>query len=377
MKFLTLMFLFTIFTINLFGQSKIKKFDVQENGFNVKVNYNPIVDELSQNGLLIKIIPISADELNAQFLKEAALNGKFEYSYYENSRASYFMKRRNRIEEKTDLVFLLEGVKWLFEKEQINNEEYNELTKQIILYFDEESNQGLNNIKKLTLTNPFFIGDKFLNVFRIEITNNTNSFKNFNNEIIIENNNQILKPLSDDEIILLLKNAELLNNQKVQSLIRHNLPRVLTIPPNSKFEKMFAILPIDYENDALLISFSGNETKFRWDITKQAELINEIYSYYELEIQYYYEARLLEPAIIFTVLKTPESSCFIDNNALFVDVNYTSDNIELFSLLLYYNKLYYKRSSGKVENHFDFEKNKRTPITITTNLIDDIKKKEK
>ena len=75
-------------------RNKIQKVDILEKGFNVNVTLEPIVDELTHQGLTYKITPISADKLNSYFLKENWLNGKFNYSHYESSISSYFLKKR-------------------------------------------------------------------------------------------------------------------------------------------------------------------------------------------------------------------------------------------------------------------------------------------
>ena len=63
-----------------YGQRKIKKLEVAEVGINVNLNFQPVNDVVTENGLVVKITPISADDLNSKFFAETGLNGMFEYS---------------------------------------------------------------------------------------------------------------------------------------------------------------------------------------------------------------------------------------------------------------------------------------------------------
>jgi len=76
-----------------FGQRKIKKLEVNEIGVNVNLSFQPVNDEVSFKGLDIKITPISTDDLNSKLLTESGLNGKYQYSFYESDRRSYFLRK--------------------------------------------------------------------------------------------------------------------------------------------------------------------------------------------------------------------------------------------------------------------------------------------
>ncbi|VXD18068.1 hypothetical protein [Marinoscillum sp. 108] len=101
------------------SQRKIKKIEIQESGYNVQLKLIPQSSHTSYDGLSIKINPISASDLNREFMNQCHLNGDFNYSYYEKSRSTYFLKKRKIKREKSNSEFILEGAEWLFENEKI------------------------------------------------------------------------------------------------------------------------------------------------------------------------------------------------------------------------------------------------------------------
>ena len=289
MKKYFVLFAFIVSVINCQAQRKIKKLEVEEVGFSVNLNFEAVSDELKYQDVKLKITPLSTSTLNEKFLNESSFNGKFEYSHYEKSRNSYFLKKLKRKREKSDFEFLVEGVDWLLDNDKINNEEYNELIKQIVLNYDYETGRDLYNADLIISCNPYYISDKYLNTFEIEINNPTNSFQTFDIKLLIESGNMLLQPLTTADIKERLEQYELLNHNKVLTLNRYNLPTEITIPPNSKIIKYFATAPIDYNNNELNISLEGVDTKFKWIVNKKHDSFKEKYIYFECKTNWFYE----------------------------------------------------------------------------------------
>ena len=377
MKKIALITFMISITILSFGQRKIKKLEVIEKGYNINIEFNPVIDEIVFNELKFKIVPISADELNSLFLKESSINGKFEYTYYDNSRNSYFLKKRKKKREKSDFEFLFEGVEWLIDNEKINQQEYDELVKQIIFNYDKEAGDEIYSTDRIISSNPYYIQNRYLSVFKIEISNPTKSYLTFDENITIQSGNSIYRPLPSKFIIKELQKSNLMNVDKALTLERHNLPDSISIPPNSKFEKLFAVLPIDYNNKILEISFSGINSKFKWEIIKDETIINELYTFYEFNIDWEYSGIVKHYADNFNVLKkSNQSSVFLGNNELFIGEENLNEVFEIFTLSLYGATLYYGRNSNlKGIDFINKEKTRRKTITIRTNEITLLKKK--
>ncbi len=376
MRRFILLISFVIAMINCHAQKKIKKVEIQEVGFNINLNFEAISNELKYQDVKLKITPLSTSDLNEKFLNESSFNGKFEYSYFEKSRNSYFLKKRKRKKEKSDHEFLIEGVDWLLDNDKINNEEYNQLSKQIILNYDYESSKYLYNSERIISCNPYYIDDKYLNTFEVEITNSTKSFKTINTELLIESGNILLQPLSTKEIIERLERNELLNHNKILTLNRYNLPVEITIPPKSKIIKYFAIAPIGYANSELKISLDGVDTKFKWTVNKQHDSFNNKYKYYEFKTNWYYGDNSLDNSNNFYIIKSTDNIYF-SNEAAFIGEKNLSEEFELITISLYSNKLFFSRSKFKGIDYLDLSKNRRKAIEIKTTKINELKKKVK
>ena len=377
MKQIALLVLIISITTLSFGQRKIKKLEVNEIGYSSKVSMTPIIDEIEHNGLKIKIEPISIDKLNSQFLKESSISGKFEYTYYDNSRKSYFLKKRKKRWEKSDYEFLNEGVIWLLDNEIIDQYEHDDLIKQITYYFDEKTAQKTYSIDRIISSNPYYIQDKYLSVFKIEISNPTQSDITLNEAITIQNGNLIYNPLSVEFITTELRKSNLLNVNKMFTLERHNLKESIIIPPNTSFEKLFAVLPIEYSDKYLEISLSGTNTKFKWEINKDEVIINEQYSFLEFNIDWEYSGIKADYAKNFNLFRCKHSAIFLSTDELFIGDESLNEEFEIFTLSLHGIHLYYGRSPDLKGQDFINDKNKRKTITLKTVKISDLKKKVK
>ncbi len=376
MKKYLVFLLLTIIAINSQAQRKIKKLEVEEIGFNVKLNFKPEINELSYNDLKLTITPQSTSDLNDKFLNESNLNGKLEYSHYEKSRNSYFLKKRKRKHEKSDYEFLLAGVDWLLDNDKIITEEFDELVRQIVLNYDLNTGREIYNSQRIISCNPYYIKNKYLNTYEIVITNTSNSYKIFNSNLLIETGNLLLNPISSVDLIEQLEQCGLLNQNKIQTINRYNLPNEIVIPPNSKIIKYFSTVPIDYNNHELKISFQGLNKKFKWTIEKQHNKFDDKYIFFELENTWYYDDFSSESGTNFYLVKS-SGDIFFTNDVVYIGENNLNEEFELISISLYSDKIYFAKTKIKGIDVVDLEKYRRKPILIKTAKIDELKKKVK
>ena len=375
-KYLLTILITVVIVLNCSAQRKIKKIEVEEVGFNIKLNLIPKTNELNYNNLKIKITPLSTSSLNEKFLTESNFNGKFEYSHYKHSRNSFFLKKSKKKREKSDFEFLLDGVDWLVENNKINNQEYNELVKQIIFSYDSERGKEIYSTQKNISCNPYYIGDKYLNIFEIEFSNQTKTYQKFDKKLLIETGNLLLYPLSKDEIIEKLIQNKLLNQDKIQTLYRYNLSNEIIIPPNSTFIKYFAIVPINYDNNELKVSFEGLNSKFKWTIDKDYESIDKKYTFFELSTKWYYGDYTPDVGNNFCILNAP-ANIYISNGVIFIEDKNLNDEFEIISLSIYNDRLYFGRTKLKGIDYIELEKGRRKEILIKPTKIDELKKKVK
>ncbi len=375
--------IFTLLLISIiaigYGQRAIKKIEVKEKGNNTNISFTPIKDEIDYNGLKIKIVPISAEKLNSQFIHESNINGKLNYTYYNKSRKSYFLQKKKKRRIKSDSEFLYEGASWLLDNDKISQNEYYELINEIAYYYYRKKGDENNGTNKIISSNPYFIQNKYLSVFKIEFTNPTKSAIIFKNLLMLQNGTSIYKPLSRDFIREELYASNLLNVDKSLILERHNLQKQIVVPPNSHVEKLFAVVPINYTKKYLEISLKDSNIKFKYEINKHETTINKTYTYYEFNIDIEYSSSEINGLTNFYLLKCKQLSAFLGENKLFIDSNNMDENFEIFTLSLDASGvLYYGRTSNLKGNDFIVSiKNKRKPIVLDVEKIKGLKKKVK
>ncbi len=365
-----------------FGERKIKKLEVKEDGFKIEMNFSPVIDEIENNGILYKISPLSPDEPNSKFIYESLLNGQLSYSGFQSSRHSYFQKKqkRKRKREKSDFDFFLEGAFFLVDRGMIDNKEFDELSKQILYHFDFETADEKYSIDRLIVANPYYVYEKYLSLFKLEITNPTNRVFLFDKQIFIQSGNTALRPLSNDVIVDLLQNSNLINLYKLLTLERHNLNDIIVVPPRAKVEKYFAAVPIDFKNSTLEISFVGIENRFQWNIEKEEVKIDELFTYFEFYIDRSYPGFISygDVELEFMFLSDNPNSIYLGDSELFIGELDLSKQFNILSLSLQGDELYFGKSENINGNEY-LEKNmtRRKPIPISLKKIEGLEKKVK
>ncbi|MCA0931751.1 hypothetical protein LCM02_04755 [Lutimonas saemankumensis] len=358
-------------SISSYSQRKIKKVEVREKGFNIKMNFEVINDKLSYNGLDIQVIPISANEMNDIFMNENFLNGKFEYSHYDKSRESYFLKKRRGKRKKTDLEFYIEGISWLFDNDHIDQSEYDELEKSIIYYFDEEYAKNYYESNTLTAANPYYVNGKYLNLFKVIISNPSSSQVKLNKRLLVENGNILLDHLSTQKLLNQLDSLDMANRFKLMTLERHHYKSDMVIPGNSTVEKLLAVLPVNFNQKDIKISLEDSNQKFSWKINKVQNSFDDLYTFYELRIHWKTDFDTK-----FSVIRGNTSSVFMDFNKLFVGEESLNNSFDIFTISLDRNTLSYgRRSDIKGSDFLDMSKLKRKIIDLEMEKIEELKKK--
>ncbi|MGB0430628.1 MAG: hypothetical protein ACPGLV_09155 [Bacteroidia bacterium] len=359
-----------------YGQRSIKKHQVEEIGYHKNVVLKPLNNSLIHNGLEVKINPISADDLNAQFNKEVNIDGKFDYAVYTKSRQTYFLKKRGRKREKSDFEFYLEGIEWLLENNSINQTQYNELYSQIIKTYSPDAFANFNTA--ISYNNPYHINGKYLNVFEIELYNPTDNFITLKEELIIQNGNKTYNALPSNEIVEPLTRSGSINANKGQLLQRHNLKYNTTIPPKSTVKKLFATLPIDFKADYLNIYLMGSEGKMQWEVVQTITTLDENYSYFEFNVDMSCEGYSIEDRQSFSVLTNKPSNIFLNQGQLFIEEKELDTDFQIIGITIYNDEFYFGGIPLKKGSAFlDIAKGRRETISLRLSAITDLEKKVK
>jgi len=377
MKKITFTLLFISIIMIGYGQRKIKKIEVNEKGYNTNITIIPIKNEVNYNGLKIKIVPTSPEKLNKQFFLESNINGKFDYTYYSKSRRSYFLQKRKHKRVKSDFEFLSEGAEWLLDNGEISEKEYNDLNKQIKYYLYRGKREYVIGIDKNISSNPYYIQGKYLSVFKIEFTNPTKSAITFNGLLTVQNGTSIYNPLSIDYITKELYASNLLNVNKSLILERHNLQKSIIVPPNSRVDKFFAVVPINYTKRYLEITLKNSDAKFKYEVNKHETIINKTYTYYEFKTEINNSSSEINSISDFILIESKKSTIFHEGNNIFINANDMNEKFEIFTLSLDASGyLYYGRTLNiKGSDFIDVGRNRRKPIILEVKKIKGLRKK--
>lgn len=363
----SLLVIVTLLSINCYGQSKIKKLDVAEKGFEVSIKFTPVVSKIQYDkNFNIEITPVSANELNSFFNSKNQLDGKFQYSYYEKSRDSYFLKKERKKKEKSDFEYLIEGINWLLESEKISQYEYEKMYLKISANYMPTAVIEETVLDENIKNNPYLIGNKYMNVFKLEIINSSDSVQVFNDKLLINFKTSVFQPLSNNYIINEQNRLGQMSYNKSLTLERFNLNLPLLIPPKTTIFKFFSILPIDVSNDMLFITSDQSEKKFSWKVNIHREEIDKTYSFYEFNIVHYFgHVRTVSGECYSLLLTQGSDAIFLDENKLFVSCEATELEFSILFYALYSGKLFFARTyPTNAGNLVNLSKSKRESIKI-------------
>jgi|GEM_PF-1707988 len=383
MKRVIVLGLMVVFLIGCQSYKRVKTIEIEEVDFESRVEFIPIQDSVNWNGLDITITPVSSPDLNDKFSSENNFDGKLDYSYYSKDVNHYVYKyTRNRTyKENTDYAFLMKGLNWLLEKEEITQEEYNRLSDQIRNNYSSESDVSFQSYKKSLresnpLSNPYYLNGKYLNTFQIEIENSTNEYIEFNGDVLVESGELLLHPIWFEELVQQLHQNGLLNQQRLHAIMRHNLEQDLVIPPKSRIIRYFATVPLDYKNEELKISIPSNNVKFQWKVSKEQNKVEEKLIFLKLQNTWYYEgfARTSVFSSDFYIVNSSNNISF-NRDMTFVHDDSLDEEFEVIAISLRGRKLFWGRNKIKALDYINIEDNKRTNAPIVLNRMRKLGKK--
>lgn len=358
------------------AQNSIKKLQVEEIGYHFETKIFPEVDEINHNGLNLKITPISATELNSKFFSEDIIDGRYEYSTYDKSRISFFIKRnRRKLRVKTDYEFFIEGVEWLLNNNKIDSDEYERFVDDIDFMYETNDKLVYESNNNTVACNPYYVGDKYLNVFKIDITNETDSFKELNGDFCIQSEDVVIPVLSYQDIINKLSMSAQLNQSKIFVLQKYDLTSSSLIPPNSSCTKYFSTAPINL-NKELIISYSGIKNQFRWFVQKQQNVIKSKYDYYSLKLNWHFGDVIDDCYDVYYLVKS-ECDTYMSKENLFISKENLDKEFEVVVVSVYKDGFYFGRNKIVGNQYLDLKKGRRKTIDLFSYELRFLRKKVK
>ena len=351
--------------------TSLKKTEIVEDGIDIKYEFVPSEVKINfQNNLVICIEPISPTSLDGVFSNEPYYKGETYYQNYKQSKNSYLLKNqdKDRTTEKSNYELYNEGLNDLLSDGTINQSAYYDLLNQIKKYYGKSRNLYLQSSQKYSeLNNPYFLGDKCLCVFKIEIHNTSNVLKKLHlTDIQVCSGNQIQIPLSKHQIFSYYINDDLKTVIRAQILEKYNMQEVIVIPPLSQVVKYFSIIPIDYNIGEYNIFLSSeNETKkFTYKITRTENIINNKFTYYELKTLTKSETGYTFRGKVFIGSFEMLDDLLISNNKILVEQNAIHKQLKVCAMYLYNKEIYFAVQTFVAYSFIDFDKLIYDPISL-------------
>jgi hypothetical protein len=367
-KIVSLVFITLLFATYTVGQRKIKILKVDEKGASTSLIFKAITDSLNNEEFSIALTPINPSTLNQKFISYNYTDGRFNYSSFSENSQSYFLKKRYKKEKKTDFIKLIEGAQWLYDNEKISLSELNAINDKLLSKY--YPNIALENANRIISCNPYYIGNVYLSVFKIKITNKTNKEKVFHNNISVNNGTSMFLPLSNESIIRELSLRNMMNSKKSLILKRFNLPKTLIIPPKTTAIYYFAVLPINYSSNKLKINISEINKEASWIVKRTHTSINTTSIYYEFVLDLHYSNYMFDEDEFIYIVDKSQENIEIVNSDIFIPKNTMEKPFEIFTYGIYSKNIYFGRKTILGSDYILLEKKKRKVIKIDLEKIE-------
>jgi hypothetical protein len=251
------------------------------------------------------------------------------------------------------------------------------LIRLIYSSFVSEFNSDQTDPVRITSSNPYYLGSGYMNVFKIEFTNSTNSAINFNESILVKSGEELLSRLSSNFLREELSKLNLLNLYKSLILERYNLENSTLIPANSSITKYLAIPPLRIDSDLLDIHLANSNLKFSWKIERIQNKIQKEYSFYELTMGFKISDVTLDGSNYSILGKESRAISYLGDHKIFINSEYSDTPIEIITISISNDYLYFSRKADlKAANYVDLTKLKRNNISIATEKLSEIKRRK-
>ncbi|HYX09835.1 MAG TPA: hypothetical protein VE912_24105 [Bacteroidales bacterium] len=252
---------------------------VSVSGVNTKLTFTPeYIQQKLSSGLEVYVKPISAEELNAEFGQLSLLSGQYNNQNLNTSHHDYVLTNN---EEKQTNNILEKGIEALHDtllSNQITNDEINNIINKVIdIYGTKEEKEYYI---KSVLKNPYFVKNKYLSIFKVELINRTDELvKTGLSNIDVLSGKEELKPYSN-------KDLKYYQSQYENDLLidRLNLTEEINIYPRDTVIKYFATPPINVNSKILKLYFNDSVFSFKTDY--QVDSIKNKFNYYRLHTTY-------------------------------------------------------------------------------------------
>lgn len=320
------------------GRKALKIEEVREVGLNKAfrlLNTNSSV--LLPSGLEVLIEPIDASTLDEEFYKNNLYNGKYNDIFFESNTKKHFLekKKRRRKYIKGENEFLFEGLYWLMDNDIIDELMFEELQYEISLGDDELEEFSIYSSNNKKRFNPYFYNDKYLNLFRITVTNPTSKAINNNINLQVFNGGEQLNALEAGAYAGVYSQYKI----RAENLLRADFSKIKLFPAKQKTTKYFAAFPLNLLDSKIEVSVVENNSDTKtlsWNADIKREEIYNTVNYYEL---------ILKPSAgtfrSYYIVMGENQDVYVVDNYLYIKESDLDKPITLFYFGMKSKRLYY------------------------------------
>lgn len=190
-------------------------------------------------------------------------------------------------------------------------------------------------------SNPFYLGDDHLSVFRLSFYNSSKSVKSLDlNSLLVISGNEQLIPFET----VFLERAHRGNLAKVENAYRLNMSSRLVVPPGGKVVKYIAVPPLSNLDERISLKVLKNDgSMIHFNFEKE-------YSHQSKSVKYegyYFTNGLSYSARSYYVLTTESGRTIpVENNSIYISQSNEDKYYSVYGVFFSKNKLYF----GKKEN---------------------------
>ena len=260
-------------------------------------------------------------------------------------------KNNNKYEILTD------GLGALLLEKKITSEEYYLLLDQIKGVYIKKGSYS----ESTSVINPFFINDKFLSVYKIRVTNNSNNKTTVNKKDFILNSGGVNFDLfSNDKLAQMHQLNSSLNNSVFEKINKFNMPELVTIPPKTTVNYYLTSLPALNENKLISLFYKNNS--FVWNNDIKTNNINTTKKYYAINVNPKIGKDNIVETNNYYIVRNIKDESFINDskNKLYTNLN---SKFKILAYCLFKSELYFTITDVIDPNDYiDIEKKKRKKL---------------
>lgn len=351
------------------GQKRIIYYNAYQSGLNSSIDPEPASVKQDLDKWSITLTPLSAEVLNEMFNKSSFNSGLYNFSTSYQSAKKYIIKRKRVPSSKyTRQDILRAGIEYLYETDSIDLNTMIDLEEAQNDLYNTDFRSSYTDSREFTdpVYSPYFINDSYLQVFKIEIQNNSNEIGYWESDFFLSNGGIAVKNLSAEEVKNLLELSNSFSSNKELNLLLYHLDKTTGIPAGNSTVKYICFPAIRFETDLTKVSIEGVESTFEFDFNPMIEEYSNKVRYYSFDFNFKF-GNSFYPTNDVAISVAPGTDAFISGTDLIVSEKEMDNEIFIYAAGVNsynYGSVFFCTARIKAGEFLDWEKRKREQIPL-------------